>query len=131
MPEEQKYFDMPHFERCNLFELALQQGHAHDGEGNIFFRRIATQNDLDGVCNFIDYSEVPPGCTIGLHQHEADEEEFYLVLNGKAQMSKDNETFQVRAGDLIRNRPGGTHGLRNVGLEVLRLFVFELRVPRL
>lgn len=122
--------DTPRFDRCNLFELALERGPAHEGEGDISFRRIAVQNNLEGVCNFLDYAEVPPGCTIGLHRHRSDEEEFYLVLGGEGRMTKDGEVFQVRAGDLIRNRPGGTHGLENIGSEVVRLFVFELRVAR-
>jgi mannose-6-phosphate isomerase-like protein (cupin superfamily) len=119
---------MDRFDRCNLFELALEQGPAHDGEGDISFRRIAVRKDLDGACNFIDYAEVPPASTIGLHRHASDEEEFYLVLGGEGEMSKDDEVFRVRAGDLIRNRPDGTHSLRNVGSDVLRLFVFELSV---
>lgn len=128
MSEERNGSDMRYFDRCNLFELVLERGHAHDGQGNIFFRRIAVRTDLDGPCNFIDYAEVPSGCAIGHHRHGSDEEEFYLVLGGEGQMSKDGETFLVRSGDLIRNKPGGTHGLCNVGPNMLRLFVFELRV---
>lgn len=130
MPEKQNGSDIPGFDRCNLFELDLERGCAHDGQGDIFFRRIAVRTDFAGPCNFIDYAEVPPGCTIGRHRHGSDEEEFYLILGGEGEMSKDGDIFHVRAGDLVRNRPGGTHGLWNVGSEVLRLFVFELRVPR-
>ena len=106
---------MPAFDKCNLFELVLQRGRAHDGEGDIFFHRIATRSDLEGYCNFIDYAEVPPGCSIGKHSHASDEEEFYLVLYGEGEMWKDGDLLRVQAGDLIRNSPGGTHGLRNVG----------------
>lgn len=130
MSQKENSFDRPRFDRCNLFELTLEQGCAHDGKGDISFRRIAVQTDLDGTCNFIDYAEVPAGCTIGRHSHRCDEEEFYLVLSGEGQMLQDGDTFQVRAGHLIRNRPGGTHSLWNIGSEVIRLFVFELRVPK-
>jgi mannose-6-phosphate isomerase-like protein (cupin superfamily) len=121
---------MDPFDRCNLFELALERGPAHDGQGDISFRRIAVREELNGGCNFIDYAEIPPGSTIGLHRHRADEEEFYLVLAGEGEMSKDEAVFTVRPGDLIRNRPDGMHGLRNVGSDMLRLFVFELSVVR-
>lgn len=130
MAEEQNDSKRTGFARCNLFELALEKGCAHGGQGDIFFRRIAVQTDLDGRCNFIDYAEVPQGCTIGQHRHGLDEEEFYLILSGEGEMAKDNDVFRVRAGDLVRNRPGGTHGLWNVGSEVIRLFVFELSVPK-
>jgi mannose-6-phosphate isomerase-like protein (cupin superfamily) len=130
MPEEQSGSDMSGFDRCNLSELVMERGPQHDGEGDIFFRRIAARQDLDGPCNFIDYAEVPPGCTIGRHHHELDEEEFYLVLGGEGQMSRGDEVFRVRAGDLIRNKPDMTHGLANVGSEVIRLFVIQLSVSR-
>lgn len=130
MPEEQKASGISRFNRCNLFELALEPVCAHDGKGDIFFHRVAIHADLDGRCNFIDYAEVPQGCTIGQHRHGLNEEEFYLVLSGEGEMAKDGDIFRVRAGDLVRNRPGGTHGLRNIGAETLRLFVFELSVPK-
>lgn len=118
------------FDRCRLFELVLEHGPAHEGQGDVAFRRVAVRDQLGGACNFIDYCEVPPGCTIGRHRHPIDEEEFYLVLGGHGEVWKDGESFPVNAGDLVRNRPGGSHGLRNLGSEPLRLFVFELSVSR-
>ena len=115
-------------DRCNLQELPLVQVVAHGGDGRIRFARIADAAALTGGCNFIDYAELPPGTSIGRHRHAGDEEEFYLVLEGAGSMWRDGESFEVRAGDLIRNAPGGEHGLRNTGDVPLRLFVFELRV---
>jgi mannose-6-phosphate isomerase-like protein (cupin superfamily) len=43
-------------------------------------------------------------------------------------MTRNGEVFQVQAGDLIRNPPGGTHALRNSGAQALKIFVFELEV---
>jgi len=43
-------------------------------------------------------------------------------------MWRQGETFAVRAGDLVRNPPGGEHGLENTGAAPLRLFVVELRI---
>ncbi|MCP3468388.1 cupin domain-containing protein [Bradyrhizobium sp. CCGUVB23] len=116
------------FDRCNLFELPLERECAHCGEGDVFARRIAVPCNFAGTCNYIDYAEVPPGSSIGRHRHEPDEEEFYLVLDGHGEMWRDGDVFPVRAGDLIRNSPGGAHGLRNVGSKTIRLFVFELAV---
>ena len=118
------------FDRCNVRELEMEVGPQHDGEGKISFTTIASRDDLAGPCNFIDYAELPPGTSIGRHRHELDQEEFYLVLGGEGDMWRDGETFRVRAGDLIRNRPGGTHGLANVGAEVIRLFVLQISLSR-
>ena len=46
----------------------------------------------------------------------------------QVRVADQGETFPVRAGDLVRNRPGGTHALENPGPGELRLFVFELGV---
>jgi quercetin dioxygenase-like cupin family protein len=118
------------FDRCNLFELLMERGPQHDGQGAISFKRIAARGNLDGACNYIDYAEIPPGCTIGRHRHGLDEEELFLILEGEGEMSRDDEVFIVRTGDLIRNRPGGAHGLSNVGTETIRLFVIQLSVTK-
>jgi mannose-6-phosphate isomerase-like protein (cupin superfamily) len=116
------------FQRCNLFGLCLDEVVAHAGHGAIRSRRIADASDLSGACNFLDYTTMPPGTSIGEHTHALDEEEYYLILSGEGRMRRDGEEFAVRAGDLVRNQPGGTHALVNTGQEELRLFVFEVRV---
>jgi mannose-6-phosphate isomerase-like protein (cupin superfamily) len=116
-------------DRCNLHEIPLSEVCAHGGDGLIRFARLADEGVLSGACNFIDYAVLPPGASIGRHRHGLDEEEIYLVLQGRGEMWRDGESFAVRAGDLVRNPPGGAHGLRNVGDAPLHLFVVELKVP--
>jgi mannose-6-phosphate isomerase-like protein (cupin superfamily) len=115
-------------DRVNLRTLQLADQPAHAGTGYIRFARIAQRGDVVGACNFIDYAIVPPGASIGDHRHAVNEEEFYLVLSGTAVMRRESELVSVRAGDFIRNPPGGLHGLRNEGPEDVELFVFELEV---
>jgi len=116
------------FDRCNLGRLPLENVQAHGGEGLIRFVRVADRSALLGGCNFIDLAELPPGTSIGTHTHQSSEEELYLVLEGSGDMVRNGEAFDVTAGDLIRNPPGGTHSLRNSGSGPLRIFVFELEV---
>lgn len=118
------------FDRCNLFELTQTPAAAHGGEGLIRFARILTRETISGECNFMDFTTMPPGTTIGLHSHSLAEEEYYLVLAGEGTMVLGNSSFPVKAGDLIRNAPGGAHSLSNDGDRDLQLFVFELRVPK-
>jgi mannose-6-phosphate isomerase-like protein (cupin superfamily) len=113
-------------DRCNLYQLDLAPTCAHGGDGLIRFARIADRAGLDGSCNFIDLAELAPGTSVGLHTHDVSEEEFYLVLTGTGEMTRNGETFTVQPGDLIRNPPGGTHSLRNTGSSPLRIFVFEV-----
>lgn len=114
------------FDRCNIYEAIAISTQAHEGAGYLSFARLATRAKLSGACNFIDFTRMPPGSSIGLHTHGSNEEEFYLILEGEGEMSRDGESFAVRAGDLVRNRPGGSHSLANTGLAELKLFVFEI-----
>ncbi len=116
-------------DRLNVHRAALEPTVAHDGEGRIGVARVAVAGDLAAPCNFIDVAELPPGTSIGRHRHASDEEELYLVLEGSGTMWRDGEEFRVGPGDLVRNRPGGAHGLVNDGDGPLRLFVIELAVP--
>lgn len=118
------------FTSCRLSELPLESVRAHDGQGLISFHRVVDHDAVEGPLNFIDLAVLPPGTSIGEHRHADDEEEYYLILDGCGTMARDGETFAVRAGDLVRNRPGGRHGLRNDSTEPLRIFVFELAVTR-
>lgn len=116
------------FDRCNLYALKLESVQAHAGKGFIRFKRIMTHQGLAGACNFIDFTSMPPGTTIGEHTHNDQEEEFYLILQGTGWMRCNGEEFLVSPGDLIRNPPGGTHRLENTGQEDLHMLVFELQV---
>lgn len=116
------------FDRCNLFALELEPTVAHNGVGEILFRRLATSHNISGACNFIDFTTMPPGTTIGKHQHTENEEEFYLILKGRGKMQQGDREFEVTAGELIRNPPGGIHALENIGDEDLQMFVFEVQV---
>jgi mannose-6-phosphate isomerase-like protein (cupin superfamily) len=116
------------FDRSNLGQIDLVGIRAHEGDGLIQFARIVDRTGLAGGCNFIDLAELPPGSSVGSHTHARSEEEFYLILAGTGEMTRNGEVFQVQAGDLIRNPPGGTHALRNTGSQALKIFVFELEV---
>ena len=110
------------FDRCNIYEVQRSATRAHGGEGYLSFARLATRAALSGACNFIDFTSMPPGSSIGFHTHGMDEEEFYLILEGEGTMQRDGQAFLVRSGDLVRNRPGGTHSLVNTGSTDLKVF---------
>lgn len=121
MPEER-----PLKERVlQLTELPLETVKAHEGEGMIHFNRVFRAESFQGPWNFVDYAVLPPGTSIGVHTHE-DNEELYLVLDGSGIMHLDGEEFPVQRGSVILNRPGGTHGLRNIGGDPLKIFVVEV-----
>lgn len=119
---------VPSTTHLNIYTHPAERVTAHDGVGQISFARLLTRDQVDGPCNFMDYTIMPPGTTIGAHRHGMDQEEYYLILQGQGEMSLEDRCFAVGPGDLVRNPPGGRHGLVNTGDEPLHLFVVELAV---
>jgi len=108
-----------------LSELELEEVRAHGGAGLVSFRRVLSANAFEGPWNFVDYAVLPPGASIGRHTH-GDNEELYLVLEGQGTMHLEGREFPVRAGHVVVNPRGGTHGLVNDSREPLRLIVIEV-----
>ncbi len=98
---------------------------AHRGIQPIFFHRASRREDGCSY-NFLDFTILPVGADIGVHTHELDNEEIYVIMSGRGLMYLDGDQFEVEAGHVIINRPGGTHGLKNIGNDELRLVVIEV-----
>ncbi|MFF4382583.1 cupin domain-containing protein [Kitasatospora sp. NPDC001547] len=97
----------------------------HGGTGTILAHRAYRREGAPAPVAFIDLVVLPPDTSIGRHRH-ADDEETYVILDGRGLMTLDGEEFEVRAGDVIPNRAYGEHGLANVSEGDLRLLVFEI-----
>jgi mannose-6-phosphate isomerase-like protein (cupin superfamily) len=108
------------FENCSLSEVS-----AHDGMGAVRTCRVLGE-DAGRRFAFIDLTEIPPGNSVGLHTHDAGDEEVYVIVSGKGRMHVDGEEFDVGPGDAILNVAGGTHGLINIGTEPLRMVVLDV-----
>lgn len=102
-------------------EASLAAVVAHDGRGNVFADRVVDRDDAPSL-RFVDLVEIPPGSTIGRHTH-GDDEELYIVVSGRAVVELDGEQFKAGPGDVVLNRPGGTHALTVVGDETVRIAV--------
>ncbi|MEM9921202.1 MAG: cupin domain-containing protein [Bacteroidota bacterium] len=106
-------------------DIVFEQGIAHDGKLPIQFKRVAEKNP-DNAFHFLDYVIVPPKADIGIHTHAKDNQEIYIIIEGKAEMTVEGKTIQVCKGHTIVNQIGGTHSLVNTGMEDLKLIVIEI-----
>ncbi len=104
--------------------VELREEVAHGGKGTIRTARVEGQ-EREGAFNFIDLTEIPPGNSVGVHTHAFDDEEVYVIISGKGRMLSEGASFEVGAGDVIVNHPGGTHSLENVGSDPLRMVVLD------
>lgn len=65
---------------------------------------------------------LPAGRAVGRHYH-IETEELYYILEGAGEMTIDNETCAVAAGDCIFIPRLSSHTLRNTGAEMMRLIL--------
>ena len=67
----------------------------------------------------------PAGGTAGYHLH-SDTEEVYVVLSGRAKVTVDGETRDLRRGDILLTRSGSHHQLHDI-TEDLTYIAVEIR----
>ncbi len=111
----------------NFLELPGEMGPSHNGVGEVRATWVYRAEDFETPLQFLIYTEVPPGTSVGLHTHGNDEE-MYVILDGEGTMTVNGETRVVKKGDAILNKPGWTHGLENTSDKVLRMLVFEVKM---
>lgn len=114
----QTWFD---FDTAEMHEIS-----AHEGVGLIQAARVVERPA--GALAFVDMVVLPPQTTIGRHTH-GDDEEIYVVVSGHGHMVVDGDHRDVAPGDVVLNRPRGTHELRNDGPDDVRLVVVDVRAP--
>jgi len=98
----------------------------HGGTGAAFGQRLVNRNPAEEPLHFVDFVILRPGGSIGPHAHKKSHEEFYFIVSGTGIMHLDGRDFPVSDLDLVRNLPGGTHGLINVGTENMKILVFQV-----
>ena len=67
-----------------------------------------------------------PGCSIGLHPHE-NEEELFFILKGRAETIDNGEPKILEAGDASITRSGESHSLKNIGSDTLEVLAIIAR----
>lgn len=110
----------------NLYEKSAEHVVAHEGKGEIIFRRVLDREFASGI-EFLDYTVMPPKTTIGYHQHVGSEE-VYVILSGSGKMMLNGTEKRVSVNDVILARNGDWHGLENDTDENLVILVFEGKV---
>ena len=110
----------------NFLEAQLEDcGNMHDGIGILKHKTLFGGSDFSTSINFLNYTILPPDTTIGVHTHGNDEE-LYIVLEGEGEMQVDGELREVSAGDIILNKPFGTHGLENHSDKDIKILVIGI-----
>lgn len=109
----------------NVYDSEKELENSHDGTGFIKKKRAYNSTDFSTNIDFIDYIEVPPGTSIGIHQHE-DNEEIYFIIEGTGTMFGAEGTSSIKGGDVIVNPINGIHGLKNTSQAFIKIFIFQV-----
>ncbi|WP_166240684.1 cupin domain-containing protein [Paenibacillus turpanensis] len=108
----------------NFLDAEMKTGSSHKGIGNVHSVKLYDDSDFDTPLKFLYYMALPPGTSIGYHQH-GNNEEVYVILEGTGQMTVNDAPRDVKPGDVLLNKPGWSHGLVNTSEAELRILVYE------
>jgi mannose-6-phosphate isomerase-like protein (cupin superfamily) len=98
----------------------------HGGTGCIVFRRLLDQHDFTGAVDFVDFTIVPPGSSIGMHEHRCTEE-LYFVAAGEPLVEVDGCERRLSRGDVAIVHSGQAHRLTNDRAEAVEILVIQVR----
>lgn len=84
------------------------------GKGAIEINHILKQNQLKGKCRLFSKIVIKPGCSIGTHRHD-EEEEIYYILEGEGLTEDSGVRQTIKAGDVMLTGNGASHFIENTG----------------
>ena len=108
----------------NLKDLKTYKFNAHGGKGEISMKFSFEELKGTNMWSFFAYAELPVGATSGYHKHEGNDE-WFMVLSGKAKINIDGEVKEIKKGDCILTRDGSSHGITDV-TETLKFIAVEV-----
>lgn len=102
---------------------------AHGGKGTILYRRLWDRDDFNTNWEFVDHCLLPPGTSIGYHQHN-NIEEVYFIVSGTGRVTVNDHTWEVKVGDAIPCTLHDSHGIYNNGTGDLEVIVNSCAVQK-
>lgn len=95
------------------------------GDGQAVITHILSKGEYNGNARLVGTITIEPGCSIGAHIHENEEEIFY-ILEGTASYNDNGEAVTLGCGDSCVCLSGQTHSIKNESDSVLKLFAIIL-----
>ncbi len=109
--------------------LTKPVGPAHEGKGKILNCRPWLDGNFETNWVRIGHCILPPGTSIGYHQHNGIEEVYY-IMSGRGRSTVNDQTWDVVAGDAIPCSLHDSHGLYNNSDEDLDIFVLMVSMVK-
>ena len=107
----------------NMIKEIIEQ--MRGGKGKAEITHIFKKEELKGKARLCAKITLNPGCSIGLHAHDNEEEIFY-VLKGKGLVNDDGDIKEFSAGDAILTGNGSRHSIENNSDDVVEMMAVIL-----
>ena len=91
------------------------------GNGTVKITHALEQTEINGPMRLCATLTLEPGASIGEHNHEKEDEIFYIV-SGTAKINDNGTEKIVYAGDTIITGNGDSHSIENIGIDTLVVF---------
>jgi mannose-6-phosphate isomerase-like protein (cupin superfamily) len=88
------------------------------GNGKVQLLNIFNSDEFKGKCRMFSQVTLEPGCSIGTHMHDQ-EEEIYYILSGNGIADDNGQLREIGPGDAIKTGGGEFHSITNNGVEPL------------
>lgn len=82
------------------------------GDGTVAIKEVLLKGEYQGGARLVGEITLEPGCSIGTHVHENEEEIFYII-EGTATYDDNGETVTLNKGDSCVCLGGEKHSLAN------------------
>ncbi len=104
----------------------IQAKNKADGKGEITITKLLSPTELDGKCDMFAKVTIPPGCSIGIHEHHGNTETYH-ILQGKALYNDNGTDVEIGPGKTTFCPDGEKHGIENIGTEDLIFMALIIR----
>ncbi|NLW11955.1 MAG: cupin domain-containing protein [Clostridiaceae bacterium] len=95
------------------------------GNGTVAITHLFSQDEIGGKARLIAKIELEPGCSIGFHEHQNEEEIFYII-SGQATLDDQGDMQILNPGDAAITKGGQSHSLSNNGDSLLTVMAVIL-----
>ncbi len=95
------------------------------GSGKVEILHVFQHHELGGNARLCAKIILQPGCSIGFHTHDQ-EEEIYYIIRGTGLVNDNGKEAVVKAGDAVLTGDGAGHSIANTGDEPLEIMAIIL-----
>ena len=86
--------------------------HMRGGDGSVIIENLFEKEELLGHSRMFSRIILEPGCSVGMHGHEGEEELFYII-KGDPLYYDDDKEVQLHEGDVTICEDGHSHSICN------------------